>query len=213
MFSQDEVQWGSIGGIRSWGSSGVGGTDGRVYLFGLTSAGLLLARTSPASVVDRSQYTYWDGSNWSSGMVPRTSTAVFFSNTSEIMDIDIFYSPHHATFIAVYLTCDADNTFYYRYLKAPSAIVPPYASGGDANTDYGENLVQHPWSEQHVLYKPPAPAVSYLYAGAVHASYFGDNDITNGGTKMLLSWTEHTGQDAASPPSGYSHVTAMVELE
>lgn len=52
LFSQDEVEWGCIGGIRSWGPSGVGGTDGKVYLFGKVAGGLLLARTGHDSLAD-----------------------------------------------------------------------------------------------------------------------------------------------------------------
>ncbi len=44
LFQQEQVEWGCIGGIRSWGPSGVGGTDGKVYLFGKVPGGLLLAR-------------------------------------------------------------------------------------------------------------------------------------------------------------------------
>ena len=132
------------------------------------------------------------------------------------MDVDLFYSPYHATFIMVYLTCDADNTFYYRYLQSDHAIVhpcPTNSSDAASDSDCVENIIKYPWSDPQVLYKAPAPAVSYIYAGAVHAGYFGNDDITNGGTKMLLSWTEHTGQDAASPQSGYAHMTAGVTLE
>ena len=53
LFDQDEVEWGCIGGLRSWGASGVGGDDGKVYLFGNVAGGLLVARTSPATVADR----------------------------------------------------------------------------------------------------------------------------------------------------------------
>ena len=53
LFNDDEVQWGSLGGIRSWGTSGVGGSDGRVYLFGDTANGILLARTTPGFVGSR----------------------------------------------------------------------------------------------------------------------------------------------------------------
>jgi len=52
LFGQDEVEWGCIGGIRSWGSSGVGGTDGKVYLFGKVAGGLLLARTGHDTIAD-----------------------------------------------------------------------------------------------------------------------------------------------------------------
>ena len=52
IFQQDEVEWGCAGGIRSWGSSGVGGSDGKVYLFGNVAGGVLLGRTSPSKVSD-----------------------------------------------------------------------------------------------------------------------------------------------------------------
>ena len=54
IFMEDEVEWGCAGGIRSWGASGVGGDDGSVYLFGNVNGGILLARTSPGDVADRS---------------------------------------------------------------------------------------------------------------------------------------------------------------
>ena len=53
IFEQDEVEWGCAGGLRSWGASGVGGDDGNVYLFGNVAGGLLVARTSAATVGDR----------------------------------------------------------------------------------------------------------------------------------------------------------------
>ena len=53
LFNQDEVEWGCIGGIRSWGASGVGGTDGKVYIFGSVPGGLLLARTGYGGITDR----------------------------------------------------------------------------------------------------------------------------------------------------------------
>ena len=52
LFNQDEVEWGCVGGIRSWGPSGVGGTDGKIYIFGRVQDGLLLARTGYADVAN-----------------------------------------------------------------------------------------------------------------------------------------------------------------
>lgn len=62
LFDQNEVQWGSIGGIRSWGSAGIGGNDGTVYVFGQggNENGLLLARTNATGVGDRSQVSNTD---------------------------------------------------------------------------------------------------------------------------------------------------------
>ncbi len=53
IFEQHELEWGCSGGIRSWGASGIGGTDGKVYVFGNNRGGLLLSRTSASRVADR----------------------------------------------------------------------------------------------------------------------------------------------------------------
>lgn len=53
IFDQGEVEFGCSGGIRSWGPSGIGGSDGKVYVFGIIPGGVLLGRTSPANVADR----------------------------------------------------------------------------------------------------------------------------------------------------------------
>ena len=143
-------------------------------------------------------------------MLPNTSTA--FLIQSPISDFDMFYSPHHSTFLMVYMTCNADNTFYWRYLQTDHAIPPPRA-GDDPSVDHVENIVKYTWSEEQVLYKADTPpAGNYIYAGAVHAGYFGQEDVTNGGLKMLISWTQHTGQDANTPASGYAHLTAAVTM-
>lgn len=57
LFDENEVPWGSVGGIRSWGSQGVGSPDGMVYAFGAVESdeGLLLSRTTPTGIADRSQ--------------------------------------------------------------------------------------------------------------------------------------------------------------
>ena len=238
MFGADDVEWGSAGGIRSWGPSGVGGMDGFVYVLGKVNDGLLLARTTPDAVANQSavsslqrrrldaevrvsltaipQYTYWDGSDWTAYMLSNTSTAIFINET--FMDVDIFYSPYHLTFIMVYLSGDCDNTFYYRYLLSPTAIYPPYGRLGASNTsstnyDYVESIVHYPWSDAQVLYKAEKPAGGiFIYAGSVHAGYYGQEDITLGGTKILLSWTANTGEAASSADSGYALITAEVDL-
>ncbi|KAL8917359.1 MAG: hypothetical protein Q9208_007976 [Pyrenodesmia sp. 3 TL-2023] len=211
LFDQDEPEWGVPGGLRSWGPSGIGGTDGRVYLFADVSGGLLMARVAADSIEDRDAYEYWTGESWTTIMPSVTSKAYFIEGP--IMDIDIFYSPRHMTFIAVYLTIYADSTFYYRYLKAPHAIVPSYAPGGDKNSDCAEYLLKYGWSDEQVLYKAkPGLAGSFIYSGGVHTRYFGSDDIVNGGTRMLLSWTAPTGQNPASAVSEYQIVTAEVNL-
>lgn len=58
LFQEGEVMWGSIGGIRSWGPQGIGGMDGRVYVFGATNTGILVARTDPEKVADRDSVSW-----------------------------------------------------------------------------------------------------------------------------------------------------------
>ncbi len=128
------------------------------------------------------------------------------------MNVDIFYSPRHLTFIAVYLTVYADSTFYFRYLLTDSAILPPYAPGGDKSEDYVENIYKHTWSEEKILYKAsPGLKGRFIYSGGFHKGYYGLDDISNGGSRMLLSWTAPTGQDPSSVASEYQLLTAEVE--
>lgn len=112
------------------------------------------------------------------------------------------------------MTVYADSTFYYRYLVSDEAILPPSAPGGNRSSDYVETLVRYGWSDQKVLYKaPPGLAKTYAYSGGVHQGYYGTDDITNGGTKMLLSWTAPTGENPASLDSEYQIVTAEIDWE
>ena len=127
------------------------------------------------------------------------------------MDIDVFYSPRHLTFIIVYMNVYADSTFYFRYLEADQGILPPFAPGGNTNADYVENIFKYAWSEEQVLYKAsPGLSGKYIYSGGIHQGYFGSNDITNGGSRMLLSWTAPTGLDPSSFTSEYQIITAEI---
>lgn len=128
------------------------------------------------------------------------------------MDADVFYSPRHLTFIIVYMTTYADNTFYYRYLEADQPIYPAYHPQADGH-DYVENVVKYSWSEARTLYTAvPGLHGKYVYAGGFHQGYFGTDDIINGGSKMLLSWTAPTGMDAASEMTEYQIITAAVQF-
>lgn len=144
-------------------------------------------------------------------MLSSSSTAYMLAGA--YMDGDIFYSPLHLTFIFVYLSPYADNTFYYRYLDANIAIKPASANGEPVWIDYAEALTEHSWSPEKILFKAPAgPIGQYIYAGGVHQGYFGTEDVTNGGTNMLLSWTVPTGQNSASDASEYKIMTAGISF-
>ncbi|OQV05332.1 hypothetical protein CLAIMM_10092 [Cladophialophora immunda] len=198
LYNQHQVAFGTLGGIRSWGSSGTGGNDGHIYLFGKGDNGVLVARANPTGYTDLSSYDYWNGSSWSKDLPSSNSNAVMLDVL--VQDLDVIYVPALRSFVMVYLNTLADNTFYYRYLD-------PDLNADDKDFDV-ENIVKAKWSDEQVLAKVDAPAQGYIYAGGVHAGYFGADDVANGGWKMLITWTEHTGKDAASPESGYAHKSA-----
>ena len=213
-FGKDEVSWGSLGGIRAWTAGGLDTSDGDIYVFGQADKGVLVAKVSVFDFEDRAEYTYWNGKSWIHNMPPHNASADAFLLDQPVMNMDLIYSPVHKTFVIIYLTPEADNTFYYRYLvgkdNSTVNIIPPYEQGGDAN--YVENLLTNAWSEPRVLFTVPKPARGYAYAGGIHAGYFGNDDITEGGTKMLCTWTEHTEIDPDKPERGYAHKSQLVEL-
>ncbi|TKA79156.1 hypothetical protein B0A49_02795 [Cryomyces minteri] len=234
LFKQQEVEWGTIGGVRSYGASGVGGNDGKVYIFGNVHGGLLVARVDVGKITDRNsvskplqpgvtflvsptfadvrfalQYEYWTmGGEWNSGMQASSSTA--YAVAGAFMDGDIFYSPHHKTFLFIYLNPYADNKFYYRYLQSDHAVIPSY-SDANGEEDYVENIVRHTWSDERVLFEAPMPKNGhYIYAGGVQMGYFEGDDVTNGGKRMLISWSAPTGENPASSDSEYQFCTAEI---
>lgn len=202
LYKRGQITFGTLGGLRAWGSSGVGGNDGKIYLFGNSDHGVLVASTTPTGFTDLSTYDYWDGNRWVKDMPSSDSTA--FMLDIPIQDLDVIYVPILRSFLMIYLKTLADNTFYYRHL--------PLDLDAEARDLYGENIVKGKWSEEKVLTKIDAPVEGYIYAGGMHAGYFGEDDITNGGWKMLITWTEHTGKDAATPESGYAHKSAHVQF-
>ena len=141
------------------------------------------------------------------------STALIIEGS--FIGIDIFYSSRYSTFIVVYMTTYVGNTFYYRYLKTPTAIIPKHAGGDfgrDSDVDYVENIVHNRWSDSMILYKAnPGASGKSVYSGSVHQGYYDNDDISNGGSRMLLSWTAPTGQDAGSTLSEYQIMTGEVQ--
>ena len=213
LFVQHQVAYGSLGGFRAWTDSGVGSNDGTLYLFAHVQNGVMVAKTSASSYTDLTTYKFWDGHKWNTGMPDQDNdNALILKET--ILDFDIIYAPAYDNFIMIYTTYNPDNTFYYRFVDPKhnkANLIAPYKNGG--NDNYAEAIVTGTWSARAKLYQAPDPAVGSLYAGAVHQGYFGNNDITNGGKKMLLTWTEHTGQDATSEATGYALMSAVVEFD
>ena len=213
-YGQNEINWGSLGGLRSRDKAGINSNGGDIYLLGQVSAGIMIAKVPADDFNDKSQYSFWNGQSWSKDMPPSDSSSNALLINQPVMSVDLIYSPAHQTFIMIYLTPEADNTFYYRYLQGKDnstlSNLPSYTEGGE--DDYFEQLLTNEWSEQHVLFNIPKPERGYAYAGGIHAGYFGVDDISIGGTKALFTWTEHTLVDPNRPESGYAHKSQVIEF-
>jgi len=102
IFPDSALEWGCIGGVRSWGSQGVGGDDGWVYIMATDTYGMLLARTEVGNIPDADSYEYYLGQSgtWTSDM-PAPGGFQTWINGS-FSNADVFYSPKHQTFIMVW---------------------------------------------------------------------------------------------------------------
>lgn len=209
MWGANDVEWGCVGGLRSWGPSGVGGTDGSVYIFGAKTGGLLLAKVAATDIANINAYQYYAGNGTFTSTIQTTSSSNYVM-TGAFSTLDVFYSPKHKTFILVYQTYYADNDFYWRYLNADHAIIPQWQGGSDP--DYVANIWKYPWSQDFLLYTTPAPTDgSYTYGGGAFPGYYDAQDITNGGSRMLLTWTQPTGENPGSVDTGYFHMSAEID--
>lgn len=210
IFPENAPEFGCLGGIRSWGSQGIGGNDGWVYLLTTDKYGILLSRTEIGSIADGSSYQYYYAStqSWSSNM-PAAGTDNTFVNGS-FSNADIFYSPKHQTFIMVWEDNYIDNKFLWSYLQAPEPLVPVYDG-----TDFVENIIKYSWSPAQTLYQAAAPPCSgcYIYSAGVQMGYFENEDITNGGSQMLITYTAPTGKDDGSMAGQYSLMSAVVSWD
>lgn len=208
IFPDNAIEWGCVGGIRSWGASGVGGDDGWVYLMATDKYGMMLARTEVGNIADASSYEYYLGlsKTWTSDMPAGGSYNTFVNGS--FSNADIFYSPRHQTFIMIWEDDYIDNKFLWSYLEADQPLVPAYDG-----TDFVENILNYSWAPTQTLFQAPAPPTGYAYSGGIQMGYFEENDITNGGTQMLITWTAPSGQDAASMAGGYSLMSATITWE
>lgn len=195
LFGQNETQYGTVAGVRSWGSEGPGGMDGYVYAIATVSegfsGGLLLSRVTPENVADKSSYEYYLNStrSWSSTPPNATDPSADFFLAGAYANLDLLYSPRHLSWVLVYETPYADNRFYYQVLKATEPILPSYAGGN--YDDIVTAVYEFPWSDPILLFQAPTPANGhYVYGGGVNPGYFDDDDFVNGGTKMLVHWSE-----------------------
>lgn len=205
LFDAGEIQFGALGGLRTYGPSGT--TGGKIYVFGNVKTGLLMGRAAVANISDASAYEwYYPGSGWSSQMPARGSQGCIANGT--FSSIDIFYSPRHLTFLMIFMDGFSDNRLQYRYLISPP-IVPTFAGGSAA--DVGDYLAMgYKWSAPQVLVQIETPPTGYAYGGGMQPGYFGVDDVVNGGSRMLVSWTWPNGKAANTLGGGLGFRTAVV---
>ncbi|MCJ1404754.1 hypothetical protein MMC11_007980 [Xylographa trunciseda] len=164
----NDTQYGNFGSTL--------GASGHLLLLAVSAGGLKLARVDPNDFADLTKYEYYLGpspgpNTWSRTPPPSTSPAANLFTVGPAFAAaasgDVFWSPRHRTFLAVYFSGRPDSTFYLRYAL--------------------HGCVAGPWSAETVLYvtAPPAsdPADPFNYAGHAHPSW------DAGGETLGLSWS------------------------
>jgi hypothetical protein len=125
---------------------------------------LKVARVDPNSATDRTQYSYWDGSEWSATPIPPSSTAGnILSNWCGLTSGDLFFNPYLNTWDFIYFDNFANSIFYMRY-----------SLDGD---------VTGTWSDQITLYETTPVSNKFNYAAHAYPGY------DESGKTVLLSWT------------------------
>ncbi|KAF2436553.1 hypothetical protein EJ08DRAFT_150704 [Tothia fuscella] len=158
------------------------------------------------------QYQYLgDSGAWLGNITAGTPLKTILPKDGGYGAVDMFYAPAHGTFIFTYTNNASDSTIYYQYLKPDHALLPYYIpSKGDL--DLVENILKYNWSEPQVLYKAnDIPEGESVQLAGPHLGYYEKDDITNGGTRMLITWTVSTGQDGGSRASGYELRSASIQ--
>ena len=155
--------------------------DRDAYLFGMTEAGLQLARANVGELTDFSKYSFWD-----------PTQLKFIRSPPKLDDMDykkiylpgtfssgsIFYSPYFNTFLMIYFNKMVDSTFRIRFLdlNTPVGDDPVWPKQGKHGRGIApedvEALVRYAWSPEQDLYRSPPAKGGFNYAGMAHPEYF-----------------------------------------
>ncbi|KAL8927462.1 MAG: hypothetical protein Q9208_002267 [Pyrenodesmia sp. 3 TL-2023] len=151
------------------------------YLFGITDAGLQLARARAEVLTDFSKYKFWDPVRLDFVKTPPKLDEKDYKKVylpGSFTYGSIFFSPYFNTFIMVYFNKFVDSTFRIRYLDlnnpvGQDPIWPKRGKNGQgiAPEDI-EALVKYAWSPEQELYKSPPGKGGFNYAGMAHPEYF-----------------------------------------
>ena len=155
--------------------------DRDVYLLGIASSGLQLARVSINDMTDYANYRFWRPQEQSFAATPPLPTIAdndqiyvpgSFSSGS------VFFSPYFETFLMVYFNEMVDSTFYIRYLDLanPLSNDTAWVAGGRyGNGISGEDveaLIKYSWSVEQTLHTTTPGPGGFNYAGMAHPHFF-----------------------------------------
>lgn len=184
LFSGTEIGWGGFAAVLGMPASDTapaGSTQPDVYLFGITSAGLQVAKVALGDIRAGEAYNYFHPDTCS---FDKTQPGPSNSNESQIYlpgsfsAGSILYSPHHNTFLLIYFDSLADSTFQIRYLDLldPTCPTESWIKGGKRgdgiSSDDAEALVRYRWSTAQLLYAPATGGGGFNYDGFAHPEFF-----------------------------------------
>lgn len=154
--------------------------DSYLYLWGKVSNGLKLARAPLASIADRTTYKYWSAASKAWADQPpaaddATANAIPFNHTTfaplSPSSGNVFWSPHHRTYLAVIMDSSVAGTFWVAYSTT--------------------GAITGPWTETAQLYQTPQdPACkqdglrdTWNYSGFPHPG------LDPSGASLVVSWS------------------------
>ena len=152
-----------------------------VYLLGMSSGGLQLARVGLDDISSFDKYVFFDPKGLNFSKVPPSPTLSDYTQIylpGTFSSGSVFFSPYFGTFIMVYFNKMVDSTFYIRYLNiddpegSDSIWIKGGKNGKGIQAEDAEALVKYSWSPQQTLYASPPGKGGFNYAGMAHPEYF-----------------------------------------
>ena len=148
-----------------------------VYMLGVASAGLQLARVGISDIHDFGRYTFWDPAESSFLTTPpgtgvTNPTQIYLPGTYS--SGSVFYSPYFMTFVMIYFNKMVDSTFYIRYLDLNKPLINDTVwaakgiNGSGIEPEDVEALVKYPWSDEQKLYASPTGTLAPHISEAIH---------------------------------------------
>ena len=162
-------------------TSGSDDLDRDLYLFGVTNAGLQLARVAINDLVTFSEFSFWEPHDRKFTNVPPKpglidNTQIYMPGT--FSSGSVFFSPYLRTFIMVYFNKRVDSTFYIRFLDLSQPLTKDkvWKNGGKhgegLEAEDAEALVRYSWSPEQKLWASPPGKGGFNYAGIPHPEFF-----------------------------------------